>query len=111
MRVYVILGAVACGDPAADGPADPDAFPPACDQSMVDGDCVLFTGDGWVAEDVGDACPTGLISAICPPGALGDCTVDAGNPFETVTSFYPAFWTAASASVTCSSAGGDWTER
>lgn len=112
VRIFgAALAACGCGGDG-DGGDDGDdvGFPRACDESDVDGDCVLFSGDGWTAEDVGAACDSGgSLAAACPPAAvLGVCTLSAGNADETQTSFYTPFWSGSQAAQQCQGQGGSW---
>lgn len=104
------LGIAACGGDDGDGGSTTADFPRACDESEIDGDCVLFTGDGWTAEDVGSACDNGgSVSALCPPAPqVGQCTLNAGELDETVTAFYTPFWSATQAGGQCEGSGGVW---
>ncbi|MEQ1572070.1 MAG: hypothetical protein ABMA64_40960 [Myxococcota bacterium] len=107
VRVMALAGLVGCGgdEVSADG-----AFPRACDESTIDGDCVEYTGDGWVAADVTDNCDGGAIVPECPPTTpVGECALDAGTEFETITVFYTPFWNAASGVQACAGQGGAWT--
>lgn len=93
-RVALVLMLAAC----ADG-GEPD-FDRACDESEIDGDCVVYTGSGWIEEDVEVDCD-GVVVAECPPNAVGRCTIDEGLSFETQSYFYQAFWPGNSASQRC----------
>lgn len=105
--IWVALAGCGGGDDADDTSTD---FPRACDQSTVDGDCVLYDGSDWLAEDVTGNCVGGTVTAVCPPaGAVGSCTVDPG-PFQTVSTFYTPFWTASAGVQACQSQGGSWSE-
>lgn len=102
MRVW-LMGLVACA-----GGAGAD-FDRACDESTIDGDCIEFTGSGWVEEDVSADCD-GTIVAECPPNAEGRCTIESGLPFETQTYFYGSFWPGNSASQACTrESNATWT--
>jgi hypothetical protein len=104
---WVWLIAAGCG-----GEGGGSDFARACDQSGVDGDCVLFSGAGWTAEDVTEACAAdGTVADECPAnGAVGACTIDGGADFETVSTFYTGFWTRSEGEFACSGQGGAWVE-
>lgn len=101
----LVVGCGGGGD-GTDGPG----FPRACDESALDGDCILFSGDGWISADVTGDCEGSLLPS-CPPGTdLGTCTVDAGEDFEVVTTFYTPFWSVADAAGACQGSGGTWVQ-
>ena len=108
MRWIAAALAVGCGGGSADD--DDLGFPRACDESSYDGDCILFSGLGWISTDVVDAC-LGQVAQICPPsGGVGSCTVLPGEDFEAVTTFYAGFWSVAQAVTACQDKGGVWEE-
>lgn len=108
-RFGLLLALFACGG-KDDGDGTTDAFPRACDQSTTDGDCVYYSGEEWLEEDVLASCVGGSITGQCPPGgAVGSCTLDSG-PFETVSTFYSPFWTAPAGVQACQAQGGAWSE-
>ena len=107
MRWFALF-AVAGGCGGDEGGSGIPGFPRACDESALDGDCILFSGDGWTSADVTGDCRGELLPA-CPPGAdVGTCTIFVGQPDEVVTTFYVPFWTAADASRACDDEGGEW---
>jgi hypothetical protein len=85
-------------------------FPQACDQSEVDGDCVLFSGSRWTEADIAGACEQGELLPDCPSaGSVGTCEIDGGTDEETITSFYAPFWTTPQGAAACQGNGGAWT--
>jgi hypothetical protein len=106
--MLIWLAAGCAGGKGGDGDGEPD-FPRACDQSALDGDCVEYTGAGWVEGDVVSNCEGGALAPLCPPeSVVGWCTIDAGTEFETVTAFYVPFWTAPTGVQACQGQGGSW---
>jgi hypothetical protein len=95
------------GGKDADG--DSGGFPRGCDESTLDGHCILFTGESWVEQDVIDTCSDGQLVQDCPQTTdLGTCTLEAGTEFETVSTFYTPYWTVATAAAQCETNGGSW---
>lgn len=104
---WLALVAIGCG---GDGGGGGGGFDRACDQSEVDGDCVMFTGTGWEETHVTDACAdAGEVLDECPAeGAVGSCTLAAGTISETVSTFYTGFYTPSEAELACTGSGGAW---
>jgi hypothetical protein len=113
MRRLLLAAALVagCGDGGGGKDGDGDDFPRACDESEVDGDCVLYSGAGWTAADVEESCTAGgMLMPECPAAAsVGTCVLEPGE-FETVTTFYSGYWTGTSAIQRCSEAGGTFAE-
>ena len=113
MRWIGVLGLLGgsggCGG-GDDGDDGGPGFPRACDESAVDGDCLLFSGSDWTSADVTGECTGDLLPSCPPTGVVGTCTIDPGDPFETVTTFYSPRWTAAQGVQACQSSGGTWVE-
>lgn len=105
--ILCVMWLLACG--GADDGTPTDAFPRACDDSQIDGDCVLYDGPGWVESDVIDNCETGTLVTACPSGSIGQCVIDGDTDFSTTTWFYPGFWNGQGAAEACAGPGGDWT--
>lgn len=108
LLLAALLVAGCGGDGKDEGGAD---FPRACDESEVDGDCVLYSGAGWIAADVEENCTAGgTLMPACPdPASVGTCSIDPGE-FETVTTFYTPYWTGTNAIQRCGEAGGTFAE-
>ncbi|MBX2799935.1 MAG: hypothetical protein KTR31_19805 [Myxococcales bacterium] len=82
----------------------------ACDESELDGDCIVFEGIGYSEAEVAEECdPEGELAQMCPSGAIGECRLETGTDWVTVSLFYAPFWTGQSASAQCSARGGLWT--
>jgi hypothetical protein len=111
MRWLAVVLLAGCGGGDGGG-GDDVGFPTACDESTIDGDCVDFTGSGWLAEDVTSNCTQGgdLLPECPPTSAVGTCTIDGGTEWETVTTFYSPFWSAASGVQACQGQGGAWVQ-
>ena len=111
MRRLLLAAALChgCGD--GGGKDDGGHFPRACDESEVDGDCVLYSGGGWTAADVEENCTAGgMLMPACPPeGIVGLCVLEPGE-LETVTTFYSGYWNGTSAIQSCNEAGGTFAE-
>lgn len=108
-RWLVLVALIGCS--GKDGDSEGEDWPHACDQSAVDGDCVLYTGADWEPEDMIANCSEESFRDECPEGSLvGRCTIDGGSAFETVTSFYVPYWTAPQAVQSCQGQGGSWEE-
>lgn len=109
MRASIVwvLWVAGCGC-TSDAPSS-STFERACDDSEIDGDCVLYEGAGWLASDVVDNCATGVLRADCPTGSIGQCRIDGETSFSTTTWFYPGFWNVQGAEGACGSTGGIWT--
>ena len=107
-----LIAASACNGGGGGKDADGD-FPRACDASQVDleGNCVLYSGPSWTAEDVQENCTQGgTLMPDCPAElAVGSCTLTPGE-FETVTTFYTPFWTGSDAITGCEQQGGAFEE-
>jgi hypothetical protein len=104
MRWIVVAGVAACGGGTG---ADDLGFPRACDESSLDGDCILFSGEGFISADVTENCKGRLLPR-CPTGDVGTCTVKPGEDFEAVTAYYPPLWDLDEATVACDEKGGTW---
>jgi hypothetical protein len=104
------LALVACGgDGGGTDGVDSDDFARACDESSS-GDCVLFTGGDWEAQDVVDACSVAPVASCPTASSVGTCTIEGGTGFETVTTFYNGFWNGSQAAQSCQGQGGSFQE-
>ncbi len=102
----LVVGLWACN---GDGGTVPD-FPRGCDESTIDGDCIVYTGAGWTEGEVVAECENGTIVESCPAGEIGRCTLDSDTDNQTVSYFYPQFWNGGQAAQQCATRGGTWTD-
>ncbi|HHO52402.1 MAG TPA: hypothetical protein ENK18_16405 [Deltaproteobacteria bacterium] len=107
LSVLCVLCLGACG--GDDEGSTTGGFLRACDDSEVDGDCVLYDGGGWTEADIISSCETGTLAPSCPPGSIGQCVIDGDTGFSTTTWFYQGFWKPQDAAVACAGPGGVWT--